>query len=128
MQKALNLIFNRAAFNRDTNSAFVAQLSVVVSWVILEEKMNQQELIEELNTRVDVPKYVIEKLLNEFKSIVRERVAEGEDVKLHSLGTFFKKTCQARNGHHPQTFEAIQIPERQIIGFRRSRFLDIEGA
>ena len=54
---------------------------------------------------------------------VAERLAAGEQVKLHGLGTFSVRAKGARVGRNPGTGAAVPILPRRVVSFRASTVL-----
>lgn len=48
-------------------------------------------------------------------------VRSGNDVTVAGLGTFKRKTRDARQGRNPATGEAIQIASKRVVAFRPAK-------
>ena len=60
--------------------------------------MNRTQLVNEISSRIDVKKKDIEAVLTALPEVVKEAIAEGEDVKLTGFLTFSKKDVPAKSG------------------------------
>jgi len=83
-------------------------------------------------TKLDIAREVAEKedisIQNVYSLIdtVIDVIAVGlekDNVQLPGLGTFKRKTLQAREGRNPRTGEPIHIPERIVVRFKASKGL-----
>ena len=52
---------------------------------------------------------------------IERAVSEGTAVTLKGFGTFKPKHQKARVGRNPRTGEAVEIPERTVLGFTASK-------
>jgi integration host factor subunit alpha len=56
---------------------------------------------------------------------IKERLVNGENVKLTGFGTFTVIHRRARGGRNPQTGDKIELPPSRYVTFRCSRLLDL---
>jgi len=87
-------------------------------------------------TKVDLTSSVYEKLgfskresseiVEQFFEIVKNCLAQGENVKVSGLGNFVVKHKKARKGRNPQTGEEIEIASRKVMSFKLSQVLKNE--
>lgn len=65
-----------------------------------------------------------QEIVDTILSTIKERLVEGESVKLTGFGTFEVIDRKARRGRNPQTGEDIRLPESRYVTFHASRLLD----
>jgi len=85
--------------------------------------MTRYELIGELAGKAGLSKKDTEKVLNEFVSIVTDKVTNGEKVSITGFGTFDLGKRAKRRGRNPQTGDYITIPEMKMPRFRAGKGL-----
>ena len=56
---------------------------------------------------------------------VKERLIQGENVKLTGFGTFAVIHRKARRGRNPQTGDRIELPPSRYVTFHCSRLSDL---
>lgn len=80
--------------------------------------MNKEQLIasvaEDLGVSKTQSKDAIESVLRQISNGLQE----DEQVTLKGFGTFNVRTLPARLGRNPATGAALDIPERQHVGFK----------
>jgi integration host factor subunit alpha len=54
---------------------------------------------------------------------VKEKLANGEGIKIPGFGSFRLQKRKARKGRNPATGDAIVISDRTVVTFKPSRFL-----
>ena len=82
--------------------------------------MRKADIANLLYERHGVPKReaaaMVELLLDEIK----ERLSQGEEVKIAGFGNFSVRQKRARKGRNPKTGEEIGIAPRRVVTFRAS--------
>ncbi len=58
-----------------------------------------------------------------FFRIIKQALADGDDVRLSGFGSFRLKHKKPRNGRNPQTGESLQLAERTVLTFKLSHVL-----
>lgn len=64
---------------------------------------------------------IAEQVIESLMRHVRQATADGTAVTLKGFGTFKPKHQAARIGRNPRTGEAVEIPERTVLGFTASK-------
>ncbi len=82
-------------------------------------------------TRADVAETVYEEIglsrkdsndiLDMILDEIVQELAQGNDVKLSSFGTFSLRNKKARSGRNPKTGVAAEISPRRVISFKPSQ-------
>ncbi|MET3108776.1 DNA-binding protein HU-beta [Oxalobacteraceae bacterium GrIS 2.11] len=82
--------------------------------------MNRRELIDLISSDTQISKTTTDRVLDSFIRRVKERIANGEKVKIAGFGTFELTRAVARIGRNPKTGEAVQIASSLRPRFRPS--------
>lgn len=85
--------------------------------------MNKSELITNVASSAGVSKQVATTVVDEVLESIGNSLGNGQDVQLRGFGNFKVTTRAARTGKNPQTGEALEIPEKQVIKFRPAKDL-----
>jgi len=89
----------------------------------MDETLTKAKLAELLHNRVGVTKKEAGSLVDEVFGLMRDRLIEGEKVKISGFGNFVVRDKAARRGRNPQTSEEIIIARRRVLTFRPSQVL-----
>ena len=87
------------------------------------ETLTKAKLAELLHNRVGVTKKEAGDLVDELFGLMRDRLVDGEKVKISGFGNFVIRDKAARKGRNPQTAEEIIIARRRVLTFRPSQVL-----
>jgi integration host factor subunit alpha len=87
------------------------------------ETLTKAKLTELLHDRVGVTKKEAGSLVDEVFGLMRDRLIDGEKVKISGFGNFVVRDKAARRGRNPQTSEEIIIARRRVLTFRPSQVL-----
>ena len=87
------------------------------------ETLTKAKLAELLHHRVGVTKKEAGSLVDEVFGLMRDRLIDGEKVKISGFGNFVVRDKAARRGRNPQTSEEIIIARRRVLTFRPSQVL-----
>jgi DNA-binding protein HU-beta len=82
--------------------------------------MNKADLVDELASKVNLPKSKTEAVLNAFMKTVVDQVKKGDKVLLVGFGTFERKERKATTGVNPQTKQKISIPAKKAMRLKVS--------
>ncbi len=88
--------------------------------------MTKQEIVTTVYEKLGFSKRESSDLVEQFFKIVKQSLAQGENVKISGLGNFVVKEKQARRGRNPQTGEVIEIAPRRVLNFKLSQVLKDE--
>jgi DNA-binding protein HU-beta len=83
--------------------------------------MNKKELISktlEKSNLTDLARKDAETLLNHMIEVIKESVAQGDEVTLKDFGTFTVAHHKERKGYNPVTGEEMVIASRTLPKFR----------
>jgi integration host factor subunit alpha len=85
--------------------------------------MTKIELVELICGRIGTSKKEAAEAVAEVLAIIRERLCQGEKVKISGFGTFLVANKHARLGRNPHTGDPITIRQRRVLSFRPSQVL-----
>jgi integration host factor subunit alpha len=85
--------------------------------------MTKADLVELIYERIGLSKKEAGEIVEEVFAIVRDKLCEGEKVKISGFGTFLVNHKRARRGRNPQTGEPITIDSRTVLSFKPSQLL-----
>jgi len=85
--------------------------------------MTKQEIVTTVYEKLGFSKRESSDFVEQFFKIVKQSLAQGENVKISGLGNFVVKEKQARRGRNPQTGEVIEIAPRRVLNFKLSQVL-----
>jgi integration host factor subunit alpha len=85
--------------------------------------MTKADLVELIYERIGLSKKEAGEIVEEVFAIVRDKLREGEKVKISGFGTFVVNHKRARRGRNPQTGEPITIESRTVLSFKPSQLL-----
>jgi integration host factor subunit alpha len=85
--------------------------------------MTKADLVELIYERIGFSKKEAGEIVEEVFAILRDKLCEGEKVKISGFGTFVVNHKRARRGRNPQTGEPITIDSRSVLSFKPSQLL-----
>ena len=88
--------------------------------------MTKQEIVSTVYEKLGFSKRESSDIVEHFFKIIKERLAQGQNVKISGLGNFVVKDKKARKGRNPQTGQEIEIAPRRVLNFRLSQVLKDE--
>ena len=86
--------------------------------------VTKKDLIDSIYNRVDLPKAKSTQVVESLLEIVKETLADGEDVLISGFGKFCVKEKNERRGRNPQTGDDLMLGERRVVVFRCSLVLN----
>jgi integration host factor subunit alpha len=88
--------------------------------------MTKADLTSSVYEKLGFSKRESSEIVEQFFEIVKNCLAQGENVKVSGLGNFVVKHKKARKGRNPQTGEQIEIASRKVMSFKLSYVLKNE--
>ena len=85
--------------------------------------LTKAALIDTIYNRVDLPKAKSTQVVESLVEIIKETLANGEDVLVTGFGKFCVKEKNERRGRNPQTGDDLMLGERRVVTFRCSGVL-----
>lgn len=77
--------------------------------------MSKETLITKAHDTCGLTKKHTEIAWNALQEAIREELKAGEEVMIAGVGKLKPATRAARTGRHPQTGQAIDIPEKETV-------------
>lgn len=74
----------------------------------------KQDLINQIHANGDISKKTVERIVQDFIMELRNEIADGNEVRIHELGTFKIAVRKAHTGRNPATGEAIDVPKKRV--------------
>jgi len=85
--------------------------------------MKKLHICENLYEKLGLPRRECGDIVEKFFKVVKESLANGDDVMLTGFGTLMVKHKKARRGRNPHTGEDMELAERRIVTFKLSQVL-----
>jgi integration host factor subunit alpha len=85
--------------------------------------MTKADLVELIYERIGLSKKEAGEIVEAVFAIVKDKLRNGEKVKISGFGTFAVNHKHARRGRNPQTGEPIMIESRSVLTFKPSQLL-----
>lgn len=87
--------------------------------------MTKAEIVSEISRSTGLEKTAVLATVEKFMEVVKESLAEGENVYLRGFGSFIVKTRREKTARNISQNTTIIIPEHNIPAFKPSKvFLD----
>lgn len=80
--------------------------------------LSKVNLVDSLINDLNLNKKDAKLLIDGFFEGVRQRLFEGENVKLSGFGNFILRDKSSRPGRNPKTGEEIPVSARRVVTFR----------
>jgi integration host factor subunit alpha len=88
--------------------------------------MTKADLVDKLYSQLGFPKREAQDITDLLFTIMKEKMREGQRIKLSGFGNFIVREKKARKGRNPQNGEAIEIAPRRVLVFKASQVLRME--
>lgn len=85
--------------------------------------MNQRELITKMAAKMNVPKSLVENLLETTIVTCTELLVEEKTIGFQSFGNFEVRKKEERLSVHPSTQIRTMIPPKLVVNFKQSNIL-----
>ncbi len=85
--------------------------------------MNKQQLIDDVAEETGISKKAATSAVDSVLNNISAGLINDGQVSLKGFGTFNVRTLGARLGRNPATGAALDIPERQHVGFKAHKVL-----
>jgi integration host factor subunit alpha len=85
--------------------------------------LTKDKLVARLQTQIGMTKPESRQIVERLFAIMKETLADGEDLLISGFGTFLVRQKNARRGRNPQTKEALMLKARKVVVFKTSRVL-----
>ena len=89
--------------------------------------LTKAELTDTIYNKTDLPRTKSKRAVESLAAIIKNTLANGEDVLITGFGKFYVKKKGGkkgeRRGRNPQTGDDLTLGERRVVGFRCSGVL-----
>ena len=85
--------------------------------------LTKEKLISRLQTQVGLSKQESRSTVERVLDIMKESLAQGEDLLISGFGKFSVRQKNARRGRNPQTKENLILRARRVVVFKTSGVL-----
>lgn len=85
--------------------------------------MTKIEIVTNVYEKLGFSKRECAEIVDKFFEVIKETLANGENVKISGFGNFIVKQKKARRGRNPQTGDEIEIVKRKVLNYRLSQVL-----
>ncbi len=82
--------------------------------------IKKSDMTQNLYEKLGLSQRECGEMVDTFFSIIKQALADGDDVRLSGFGAFRLKHKKPRNGRNPQTGESLQLAERTVLTFKLS--------
>ena len=83
--------------------------------------MTKAEIVAQIAQKTGIEKVAIQATVEEFMSVVKESLAEGENVYLRGFGSFIIKKRAEKTGRNISKNTTISIPAHNIPSFKPAK-------
>jgi len=85
--------------------------------------MTKIDIIQNVYEKLGFSKRDSAKIVESVFDIIKDKLAEGDKIKISGFGNFAVKDKKSRRGRKPQTGEEIAISARKVLTFKSSQVL-----
>lgn len=78
------------------------------------KKLSKKDLINAVYDNTALTKKSIEQVVNEFIEVLLHEIEQGNEVRIHELGTFSSHQRAGRTARNPRTGEEVYVPEKRV--------------
>lgn len=82
--------------------------------------LTKNDIINTLYDQTGMQKTECFRIVESFFEIIREELAQGNDVKISGFGNWTVRHKKERKGRNPKTGEDMTISERHVVTFKPS--------
>jgi integration host factor subunit alpha len=85
--------------------------------------LTKDKMVSRLQTQIGLTKQESRQAVERLFGIMKDTLANGEDLLISGYGKFSVRQKNARRGRNPKTKEALMLTPRKVLGFKASRVL-----
>lgn len=85
--------------------------------------LTKNHLVQSLNKSTGISKAQSKRMVENVFEILKENLANGEDVLISGFGKFSVQTKNGRRGRNPATGEDLMLDSRRVVRFKSSGVL-----
>lgn len=88
-----------------------------------DKTITRTDLSDAVHQKIGLSRIESSELVETVLSVISDRIAEGESVKISSFGSFLVRSKNERIGRNPKTGEEVPITSRRVMVFKPSNIL-----
>ena len=85
--------------------------------------LTKSDIVEDLNNQIGLNKREAKELVDSVFDTIKEKLINGEEVKVSGFCNFQLKDKTARPGRNPRTGEDVEITARRVVTFKSGQKL-----
>jgi|TARA_B110000263_G_scaffold93750_1_gene81974 integration host factor subunit alpha len=85
--------------------------------------LTKSDIVEDLNNEIGLNKREAKELVDSLFNNIKNKLENGEEVKLSGFGNFQLKNKSPRPGRNPRTGEDVEITARKVVTFKSGQKL-----
>ncbi len=85
--------------------------------------LTKEKIVQKVFETAEVPKNDSRQIVERALEIMKDTLAQGEDLLISGFGKFMVKSKSARRGRNPQTRQDIKLRARKVVVFKTSGVL-----
>lgn len=85
--------------------------------------LTKSDIVEDLNNEIGLNKREAKELVDSLFNNIKNKLEQGEEVKLSGFGNFQLKNKSPRPGRNPRTGEDVEITARKVVTFKSGQKL-----
>jgi integration host factor subunit alpha len=85
--------------------------------------LTKNKLVARLQTQIGMRKQESRQIVERLFEIMKETMADGEDLLISGFGKFHVRQKNARRGRNPHTKENLMLRARKVVVFKTSGVL-----
>jgi len=85
--------------------------------------LTKDKLVTRLQTQIGMSKPESRQIVERLFEIMKDTLANGEDLLISAYGKFSVRQKNARRGRNPQTKDALMLQARKVLVFKASGVL-----
>ncbi len=83
--------------------------------------MTKAEIVSEIAVKTGIEKVAIQAIIEEFMGVVKEHMAQGENVYLRGFGSFIIKRRAEKIGRNISKNTSVVVPAHNIPAFKPAK-------
>ncbi|MFZ5562487.1 MAG: integration host factor subunit alpha [Thermodesulfobacteriota bacterium] len=85
--------------------------------------LTKSRIIDSVQEETGLPRKRCDELVEDLLEIIKETLANGENLMVSGFGKFCVKDKKARKGRNPATGDDLMLDERKVVTFKCSQGL-----
>jgi integration host factor subunit alpha len=85
--------------------------------------LTKNDIVDKIHTRFNLPKKKSAEVVEALLGIIKQTLADGEDVMISRFGRFCVRQKHGRRGRNPQTGQEMMLWPMRVITFKCSGVL-----